>query len=273
MRTEAIATPDSHVSPDMRAAIVQRLSEIEGRHGVRVLYAAESGSRAWGFPSPDSDYDVRFIYVHPRDWYLSVNEARDVIEEGVDAMDFDVAGWDLRKALRLFLKANPALWEWLVSPIAYRDIDGVAQRLRDIAARGYSLKALAHHYLSITHEKERRTIAAKQTVKAKKYVYALRPLLALDWLRERETLPPMAMPEIMNGVTLPDDVRQAILDLVAHKAATPEGAPVQRIPLLDGWMDEAYGRGRAYAEGAPARKTDREELDALFRQIVLAGDE
>ena len=98
--------PASHVAPDMRAAITQRLTEVEARHGVRVLYAIESGSRAWGFPSPDSDYDVRFIYAHPRDWYLSVNEARDVIEEGVDEMDFDVAGWDLRKALRLFLKAT-----------------------------------------------------------------------------------------------------------------------------------------------------------------------
>jgi predicted nucleotidyltransferase len=271
MKTEATATPDSHVAPEMRAAIVQRLADIEDRHGVRVLYAAESGSRAWGFPSPDSDYDVRFVYVHPRDWYLSVNEARDVIEEGVDAMDFDVAGWDLRKALRLFLKANPALWEWLVSPITYRDEGDVAQALREIAARGYSLKALAHHYLGIAREKERRQIAAKQTVKAKKYVYALRPLLALDWLREHKTLPPMAMPEIMAGVTLPEDVRQAIVDLVAHKAATPEGAPVARIPLLDDWMEVAYGRGRVYADRAPAAKTDRKELDALFRRIILSA--
>lgn len=260
---------ESHVAPDMRAAIVRRLAEVEGRHGVRVLYAAESGSRAWGFPSPDSDYDVRFIYAHPRDWYLSVNEARDVIEEGVDEMDFDVAGWDLRKALRLFLKANPALWEWLVSPITYRDDDGVARRLREIAAETYSLKALAYHYLSTAREKERRQIAAKATVKAKKYVYALRPLLALDWLRENATLPPMAMPEIMSGVTLPRDVRQAILDLVAHKARTPEGAPVERIPRLDAWMEEAYERGRDYAEIAPARRTDREELDAFFLSIVL----
>jgi predicted nucleotidyltransferase len=261
----------SHVAPDMRAAIVQRLAEVEARHGVRVLYAVESGSRAWGFPSPDSDYDVRFIYAHPRDWYLGVNEARDVIEEGVDEMDFVVAGWDLRKALRLFLKANPALWEWLVSPIVYRDDDGVARRLREIAAETYSLKALAHHYLHIAQEKERRQIAAKETVKAKMYVYALRPLLALEWLRGKGSLVPMAMPEILTGVTLPDDVRQAILDLVAHKARTPEGAPVERIPRLDAWMEEAYERGRAYADIAPVRQNDREELDALFRQVIAGG--
>ena len=260
--------PSSHVAPEMRAAITQRLAEVEARHGVRVLYAIESGSRAWGFPSPDSDYDVRFLYVHPRDWYLSVNEARDVIEEGVDEMDFDVAGWDLRKALRLFLKANPALWEWLVSPIVYRDEGGVAERLREIAAEGYSPKALAYHYLSTAREKERRQIAAKETVKAKKYVYALRPLLTLDWLRENDTLPPMAMPEIMTGVTLPDDVRQAMIDLVEYKATTPEGAPIDRVPLLDGWMGEAYERGRAYAEIAPARVTDRDRLDMFFREVV-----
>lgn len=258
----------SHVAPEMREAIMQRLTEVEDRHGVRVLYAIESGSRAWGFPSPDSDYDVRFLYVHPRDWYLSVNEARDVIEEGVDAMDFDVAGWDLRKTLRLFLKANPALWEWLVSPITYRDEGGVAERLRAIAMESYSLKALAHHYLSIAREKERRTVASKARVKAKKYVYVLRPLLALRWLDENASLPPMAMPEIMSGVTLPKDVRQAILDLVKHKATTPEGAFVDRIPRLDEWMEEAYEQGRIYADRAPVRKTDRQELDEFFREIV-----
>lgn len=263
--------PISHVAPEMRVAITRRLVEVEERHGVRVLYAAESGSRAWGFPSPDSDYDVRFIYVHPRDWYLSVNEARDVIEDGVDEMDFDVAGWDLRKALRLFLKANPALWEWLVSPIVYRDDGGVARRLRGIAAGTYSPKALAHHYLSIAREKERRTVASKERVKAKKYVYVLRPLLALGWLDENGTLPPMAMPEIMTGVTLPENVRQAILDLVEHKAVTPEGAYVDRIPLLDEWMEEAYERGRVYSDSAPVRKTDRDELDAFFREIVLSN--
>ena len=270
MRTEATTAAASHVSPEMRAAIVQRLADIEARHGVRVLYAAESGSRAWGFPSPDSDYDVRFIYVHPRDWYLSVNEARDVIEEGVDAMDFDVAGWDLRKALRLFLKANPALWEWLVSPITYRDDGMLARRLREIAARGYSPKALAYHYLHIADSKERKDISRKATVKAKKYVYALRPLLALEWLRANDTLPPMAMPEIMAGVKLPEDVRQAIVALVEHKAATPEGAPVARNPLLDNWMEESLDCGRAFADRAPVRKTDRRKLDSLFREVVLS---
>jgi len=263
--------PASHSAPEMRAAITQRLAEVEGRHGVRVLYAIESGSRAWGFPSPDSDYDVRFIYVHPRDWYLSVLEARDVIEEGVDAMDFDVAGWDLRKTLRLFLKANPALWEWLVSPITYRDDGMLARRLRGIAGRGYSPKALAYHYLHIADSKERKHISKKATVKAKKYVYALRPLLALEWLRTSDSLPPMAMPEIMAGVDLPENVRGAIVALVEHKAATPEGAPVDRNPLLDAWMEESLERGRAFADRAPVRKTDKQELDALFREIVLSA--
>ena len=261
----------SHVAPEMRAAITQRLTDVEARHGVRVLYAIESGSRAWGFPSPDSDYDVRFLYVHPRDWYLSVNEARDVIEEGVDAMDFDVAGWDLRKTLRLFLKANPALWEWLVSPITYRDDGMLARRLREIAKSGYSPKALAYHYLHIADSNERKDISKKATVKAKKYVYALRPLLALEWLAAHDTLPPMAMPEIMQGVELPDDVRAAIVALVEHKASTPEGAPVDRNPLLDEWMDESLERGRAFGDRAPVRKTDKQELDALFREIVLSA--
>src|SRR5437867_10530124 len=101
------------------ASVRRKLAGIEEAHGVRVLFAVESGSRAWGFPSPDSDYDVRFVYLHPRDWYLSLVERRDVIEVPIDGDDQDISGWDFRKAMRLLLRSNPPLYEWLVSPIVY----------------------------------------------------------------------------------------------------------------------------------------------------------
>jgi len=103
----------------MRDTILSRLDQIETQHGVKILYACESGSRAWGFPSTDSDYDVRFLYVHPAEWYLSVDEKRDVIERPLTPENFDIGGWDLRKALRLFRKSNPPLLEWLGSPNIY----------------------------------------------------------------------------------------------------------------------------------------------------------
>ena len=88
--------------------IVNRLEEIERSESVRILLAVESGSRAWGFPSPDSDYDVRFLYARPRDWYLSIDARRDVIECPIEDV-LDINGWDIRKALHLLLKANPVL--------------------------------------------------------------------------------------------------------------------------------------------------------------------
>ena len=109
------------VSPDVRAHISSVLQEAAREHGVRILVAVESGSRAWGFGSPDSDYDVRFIYAHPPEWYLRLRDERDVIERPLDAQLVDLAGWDVRKALRLLLRSNPALYEWLCSPIVYGD--------------------------------------------------------------------------------------------------------------------------------------------------------
>ncbi|HEY7549300.1 MAG TPA: nucleotidyltransferase domain-containing protein, partial [Hyphomicrobiaceae bacterium] len=113
-------TPDA-IPDEIRAHIAARLAAAASEEGVRILYAAESGSRAWGFPSPDSDYDVRFLYAHARDWYVGLAEARDVIERPLDEQRVDLAGWDIRKALRLLLRSNPALYEWLVSPIVYMD--------------------------------------------------------------------------------------------------------------------------------------------------------
>src|SRR5215510_13896244 len=105
------------IGAEVRTHIVARLASVASEEGVRVLYAAESGSRAWGFGSPDSDYDVRFLYAHERNWYVKLGEDRDVIERALDEQRVDLAGWDIRKALRLLLKSNPALYEWLVSPV------------------------------------------------------------------------------------------------------------------------------------------------------------
>ena len=92
------------IAGEMRAYVAAKLGAVAAEEGVRVLYAAESGSRAWGFASPDSDHDVRFIYAHERDWYVSLWEDRDVVERGIDEKLVDLAGWDIRKALRLLLK-------------------------------------------------------------------------------------------------------------------------------------------------------------------------
>lgn len=123
------------IAPAIRARIDTTLVDLEIRENIRILWAVESGSRAWGFPSPDSDYDVRFVYVRPLEWYLSLNPGRDVVELPI-VDELDVAGWDLRKALRLLVKANPALLEWLSSPIVYRATAEV-EGLRTLALRAH----------------------------------------------------------------------------------------------------------------------------------------
>ena len=133
--------------------IAAKLADIQVSEEVVILYACESGSRAWGFPSEDSDYDVRFIYVRPKDWYLSIDleTKRDVIERPISD-ELDIAGWDLRKALKLFYKSNPPLLEWLGSPIIYLEQFSTAEKLRELAKTFYSAKACMYHYLNMAEK-------------------------------------------------------------------------------------------------------------------------
>ena len=129
--------------------VCKALANIESERKVRVLYACESGSRAWGFASRDSDYDVRFVYVHVRDWYVSVDDRRDVIELPL-ADDLDISGWELRKALRLLKKSNPPLLEWLKSPIVYQSDPDFMAEFGELAAKFYSPRRCFAHYLHLS---------------------------------------------------------------------------------------------------------------------------
>ena len=164
------------IEPAVRAEILRKLQAVEAERGVRVLYACESGSRGWGFASPDSDYDVRFVFVRPAKQYLRVTPVRDVIEE-VPGPVFDVNGWDVRKALQLLAKGNATLVEWLSSPVMYRQDDRFVQRLRDVAAAVYQPVRSFHHYFAMGRGNYREYLQGNQ-VRAKKYLYVLRPLLA-----------------------------------------------------------------------------------------------
>ena len=130
----------------MKDKILNILDEIEKKEKIKILHAVESGSRAWGFESNDSDYDVRFIYVRPLDCYLSIEEKRDVIEYS-ESNSLDISGWDIKKALQLFNSSNPPLYEWLTSPITYIEKEGFAERLRDLIAIFYSRTSCLYHYL------------------------------------------------------------------------------------------------------------------------------
>lgn len=164
--------------------VQRRLDVIERHQQCRILFAVGSGSRAWGFPSPDSDYDVRFVYARPADWYLSVYPGRDVIETPIED-EMDVNGWDLRKALHLLLKSNGVISEWMESPIVYRREAAALRQLRALADRMLNPRALAHHYLHLVRRHVATKLSRDKTT-LKHYFYALRPALVLRFLRMQD---------------------------------------------------------------------------------------
>ena len=267
-----VTTDSTEISAEMRAAIAARLEDIERDEGVRILFAIESGSRAWGFPSPDSDYDVRFVYVRREDRYLSLWPPRDVIERPIDGT-LDIGGWDIAKALLLLVKPNPVLLEWLRSPIVYRaDADAMAC-LTDLAERSAYRRASIYHYRHLGEGQYEREIASKATVRLKRYFYSLRPALALRWLRLQPGVPvPMDLPTLRAGTDLPRDVAESIDRLLVAKAATKELGEGERIPTIDALIESEFGVARA--EALPPDPVDAHlarEADDLFRSLVRGG--
>jgi predicted nucleotidyltransferase len=160
----------------------EKLAHTERTHGVRIVYACESGSRAWGFASQNSDFDIRFLYLAPPEWYLTTNveHKRDVIALPIEG-NLDIDGWDLRKALHLLRKSNPPLLEWLGSPIIYREHYSVARRMRAMLPLCYSPRAAMYHYMHMARNNVREYLKGER-VWTKKYFYVLRPLLAVQWI-------------------------------------------------------------------------------------------
>ncbi|HRZ23930.1 MAG TPA: nucleotidyltransferase domain-containing protein [Candidatus Contendobacter sp.] len=252
---------------DITTTILERLAVIEHTEAVRILYACESGSRAWGFASPDSDYDVRFIYIHPRDWYLSIDleHRRDVIERPIEDV-LDINGWDLRKALQLMQKSNPPLFEWLHSPIVYRAHPGFREALLALTPAYYSPLGCAWHYLHMARGNDRAYLQGEQA-RLKKYLYVLRPLLAVRWLESGRGVVPMPFRDLVETLIPPGELRDAIEHLLRLKQSGAELAWGPRIPALSDWIKAELAR---LAEGpnalVPTAKPGVEPLNALFRE-------
>jgi hypothetical protein len=259
--------PERLIEPDAAGAIIlERLAAIEQTEAVRILYACESGSRAWGFASPDSDYDVRFIYVRPRDRYLSIDleRRRDVIERPIEDV-LDINGWDLRKALQLMRKSNPPLFEWLHSSLVYRAQPGFREALLALTPTYYSPLGCAWHYLHMARGNDRAYLQGEQ-VRLKKYLYVLRPLLAVRWLESGRGVVPMPFRDLVETLIPPGELRDAIEHLLRLKQSGEELAWGPRIPALSDWIKAELARlAKGPSALAPAAKPDPEPLDALFR--------
>lgn len=255
------------IPPAVRQEIETRLDRIEAAHGARLLLAVESGSRAWGFPSPDSDYDIRFLYVRPRDWYLSLAPGRDVIETPIED-EIDLNGWDVRKALGLLLKSNAVVSEWIESPIRYRPDDPFVARLAALADDLLNPRALAYHYARSGKQAAERWLDGEGDVPVKKYFYALRPALAIRAIRHKpDTRPPMNLQALIAASDLPAGLVEQIETLVEAKARTNEHANGTRLPELDALIRAELDR----AGELPVRKMrDRfvDRANDLFLELV-----
>lgn len=269
--SRALRNVPADFDPSVVAAIDERLDEVEQVHGVRILLAIESGSRAWGFPSPDSDYDCRFLYVRSVEQYLSPWTRRDVIETPLDPV-LDVNGWDVGKAIKLVLKGNAVAIEWLQSTITYRGDAAFRDALLGFATRHADRPAVARHYLHLGARQLRTYFADGKEVALKKVFYALRPAVSLRWLRLHgsEALAPMHFPALVAQSGVPDEIGAIVQDLLIRKAQTNElGKAPLPAPIRKFIEAEFLMAADAFpARSEPRSQSDVEAAESLFRRFL-----
>lgn len=253
----------------MRDEIIARLKETEKAENMKILFAVESGSRAWGFQSADSDYDVRFVYVRPQKDYLRLDRVRDVIELPLDDV-FDINGWDLDKTLRLLYKSNPTLFEWLSSPIVYMQTNFMHE-LKQIVNRYFSSKRGLYHYLSMAKGNYREFLRG-DIVKVKKYFYVLRPILACRWILQNNTPPPMLFSELVHS-QLDESIQNEVNMLLDIKINSPEICEIKRIDKVNAYIEKNVDEVSRQIRNLPDENwNDWEELNRLFINTVSQFD-
>ena len=249
----------------MRKEIIEKLNDLEKTHDVTILYACESGSRAWGFPSLDSDYDVRFVYTHKKNWYLSIAQKKDVIELPVDAV-LDINGWDIKKALVLMRKSNAPLLEWMTSPIVYKKLDDPVDAIMDLSKKALLPESSCHHYLALA-KRMMDEIYDRDFPRHKIMLYAVRSIMCCNWIIRHKTQPPMRIQQLISDLIEDDTLKEEIERLIAEKAASDEYVNTE-IPLAV--KDYLEREITALPDKIPKNpeKLSVETFDLVFRRIL-----
>ncbi|HUP07279.1 MAG TPA: nucleotidyltransferase domain-containing protein [Caldimonas sp.] len=255
------------IPESVRTEIIARIRRAEREHEVVVLLAVESGSRAWGFESPNSDYDARFVYAHRPDWYLSVDVEgkRDVIEYPI-VDDIDLNGWDVRKALRLLARSNPTLVEWVQSPIIYLESGSFASRVRSLLPEVYSCARGIYHYRSMARSNDRGYLKADR-VPLKKYFYVLRPLLSVRWLERYRTPAPIEFEKLLHLIDDEPALLADVRNLLARKRAAPETGLEPPVGSIHAFIERELERLDGVSMTA-SRSAATESLDEVFRSAI-----
>jgi len=240
------------------------LKAVEEKYNVEILYACETGSRAWGFPSPDSDFDIRFLYRHEKDWYLSLDTRKDTIEFMVDK-DWDITGWDLKKSLLLLKRSNAALIERFQSPVVYYADEGFTTAFKQLALDYYSPIAVFyhHHSLAASFWEE---LKAPEKIKLKKYFYLLRSLLSCYWITKDQSLLPMHIEGLMEKISGP--IKEEIRELIALKATVGEKYVHTISPNLYQWTKELWGTIEAGKDKLAVNNRDISQLNEFFLKTI-----
>lgn len=256
------------ISLEIRDEILKRLKRIEEIENVRIVLAIESGSRAWGFESPNSDYDVRFIYIRSSDWYVSVDleEKRDVLEYGI-IDDIDLNGWDLRKALRLFWKSNPSFIEWIQSPIKYIEKGCFAEESRKLLPTVYSCENGIYHYRSMAKTNYKGYLLSEK-VSLKKYFYVLRPLLSVRWIEKYGIAAPIEFSKLLHLISDQSNLISEINVLLQKKLSSPEMGMSDPIPCINKFIENELNRLEVLNPQRSFREEPLPMLNSLFHKVL-----
>jgi len=247
----------------MRQEIIVELNKLEIQLDIIILYAVESGSRAWGFASTNSDWDVRFIYVHKRKWYLSIDEQKDSYNK-ILPNEIDLSGWELKKTLKLFRKSNPPFMEWLDSPIIYKENYSTIKKLREVRFEFFNPKGCMYHYLSMAVSNFREYLQG-DLVRIKKYFYVLRPILACSWIKRTNTMAPMEFEVLLNNEIQDASIFQQIETLLDRKKAGEELDLEPRIEILNDFLKQKIEYFQTFMKDFDIRiQPDTEKLNQIF---------
>lgn len=259
--------------PDhIREVALSKLRELESKYDIRVLMAVESGSRAWGFASHDSDYDVRFLYMHRPEWYWSLtDEFIDIENKGAINVpitsELDIAGWDLRKTLGLLHKSNPPLFEWLRSPIVYSKNSAIADELLVLSEKYYSPKSSIYHYINMAEGNFRQYLINRDEVNRKKYLYVIRPILACMWIANRGSFPPMQIDEVLPMIR-GNPIHENIVKLLEEKRSGVEmgKGPVDK--QLNLFLEEKIAHFKRTVQSYSEHGQNISALNRYFRDAM-----
>ncbi|MEH7436502.1 nucleotidyltransferase domain-containing protein [Neobacillus drentensis] len=251
----------------MKERILEEIKRLEEQHDIKICFAVESGSRAWGFPSKDSDYDVRFIYVHRKEWYVSIDQKRDVIELPINGL-LDMNGWELRKALQLFRKSNPPLMEWLHSGIVYYQAFSLVDKMKAIQEKVFLPQAALFHYLNMAKGNYRDYLQGDQ-VRIKKYFYVLRPILACMWIEKYNSVPPILFQDLVADLLKDGQLKQEIQTLLDRKMRGDELNLEPKVTAINEFLEQEIIRLEEYTKSIKVKKEDITPLlDELFRNVL-----